>query len=87
MILSVGVVGLSPSRLYVKGQGEGDAGDVGPRESASPTPRPRKSKLLGTQFLGLGDPPINAARQANLFADIVSGGRAEAGDLPVMEDS
>src|SRR5262252_3045807 len=43
--------------------------------------------LLGTKFLGLGDPAVDATRQAYLFANIVGGGGAEAGDLPVMEDA
>src|SRR5215470_13229265 len=43
--------------------------------------------LLGTEFLGLGDPAVDTSRQPDLLADIVGGSRTETGNLPVMEDA
>src|SRR6516165_4110034 len=43
--------------------------------------------LLAAKFLGLGDPAIDTARQADLLADIVGGAGAKAGNLPIMEDA
>src|SRR3954467_2511314 len=48
------------------------------------TPRRR---LLRRQLFGLGDPTLNAAGQADLFAYVVGRFRAELGDLRVMEDA
>src|SRR5215471_13086897 len=96
VILSVGAVHLSPLA------GRDEPSEAREREGASPrvracrkAPSPRlsprrrgeRSKLLGAEFLGLGDPAIDAARQADLLADIVGSGRAKACDLPVMEDA
>src|SRR5579871_786812 len=39
------------------------------------------------QRLGLSDPGIGAARQADFFADLVRGVVAELGELPVMENA
>src|SRR5580704_7105844 len=58
-----------------------------------PTPdRPRDRKgagasSLGGELLGLRDPALHAARQADLLADPVRGLGRESGDLPVVEDA
>src|SRR5262249_54102857 len=75
----------SPLPAHAGGQG-GEASRW-PKAIAYRRSQGRKNTLLGTKFLGLGDPAIDAARQADLFAHIVGGGRAEARNLPVMEDA
>src|SRR5437016_441816 len=43
--------------------------------------------LLGAELLRLRNPTVDAARQADLFADVVRGFRAERRDLPIVEDA
>src|ERR1700730_666878 len=68
----------------------------GPRPSCAyqgPIPvlrRDRKgarTSSLGGQFLGLCDPALHAAGQADLLADLVRGLGREGGDLPIVEDA
>src|SRR5690348_2002790 len=47
----------------------------------------RAAALLRRQLFGLGDPTLDAAGQADLFANVVSRFRAELGDLRVMENT
>ena len=47
---------------------------------------PRRG-LFGRQFLGLGDPALNTARQTHFFADVMRGGGRELGKLRVVEDA
>src|SRR5262249_60737319 len=75
------------SPLHSSRGGQREKRHVGQSDRFSPIARPRKNMLLGTKFLGLGDPAVDATRQSHLFANIVGGGGAEAGDLPVMEDA
>src|SRR4029078_9263811 len=44
-------------------------------------------QLFGRQFLGLGDPTLDAAGEPDFFADIVSGVGTEFGDLRIVEDA
>src|ERR1700744_1663474 len=42
---------------------------------------------LGGERLGLGDPGVGAARETDLFPDLVRGVVIELGELPVVEDA
>src|SRR5579862_2455206 len=50
---------------------------------------PANASLLGFggHRLGLGDPAVGAAREADLFTDLVRGVVVEFGELPVVEDA
>src|SRR5579864_9251486 len=49
--------------------------------------RPARGRSLGRELLGLGDPALHAARQADVLADLVGRIGPERGDLPIVEDA